>query len=279
MDNKINYSSLFNKIRYTAPYDFLINYNILEFDLEKANISALYKEQFFTKEEYEYYYNLSKKDREIAVGKLIRKDSNIYKIIQKGIINAKELFFKENKIYTENILYIDNDSVTLIYPIKIQKQFITKFLDIYNFKCKNIYTSFLKIFGIDLLYFNNGNTEYFRLKNCNQEFLKKNHTNGFLDILLTILYSGQFDTLENTIILISNIYKQYVQNNLPINYYKEFNNFSKYKIISKSKTATYYIDNDELNQYLLKDINISYNATILQLLYRYFIKQYFQKVK
>lgn len=273
-----NISTLYEKVLYTAPYNFLINYNIIEFDLEKANISALYEEKFISQEQYLYYYNLSKQEREIQIGKLIKSNSDIYSIIQKGIIHAKQMFFTANKIYTDIILYINNDSVTLIYPIQYQKKFITHFSSVYNFKIKNVYTSFVKLYGIDLLYFNNGNIELYRLKNCNQAFLESRHKNGFLDLLLTIMYNGQFDKLENTIHLISDIYIQYVNKTFPVNYYREFNSSSNYKIISGSNVMTYYIEND-IEQSLLKDVNISYNSAVLQLLYQYFIKQYFIKNK
>lgn len=272
------YSLLYNNIRYIAPYDYLINHNIIEFDLEKANISALYEEKFFTKDQYDYYYNLSKKEREINIGNLIKSDANIYNIIQQGIINAKHMFFQFNNIYDENILYIDNDSITLLYPININKQFITKFSEIYNFKCKNIYTSFLRLYGIDFLYYNNGYKESYRLKNCNQELIIFKHKNYFLDLLLTILYSRQFDAINNTINLIHDMYIQYVNKLFPIMYYREFNNRCQYKIISRSKVMTYYID-DIPNQYYINDIDIYYNASIIQLIYRYFIKQYFQSYK
>lgn len=270
-------NELYKNIRYTAPYNYLINYNIIEFDLEKANISALYEEKYFNKNEYEYYYNLPKQDREVLIGKLIKTKPEIYQIIQAGIINAKRMFFESNNIQIQNILYIDNDSITLAYDQKDNLNFITKFSNIYNFKCKNIYTSFLRLYGIDFLYFNNNIKELYRLKNCNQELLINNHKNGFLDLLLTILYSGQFDKLSNTICFISNIYKQYVNKSLPIIYYKEFNNISKYKILSGSNSITYYINND-IDQYYLKNINITYNASILQLLYKYFSHLYFQNI-
>lgn len=270
-------NELYKNIRYTAPYNYLINYNIIEFDLEKANISALYEEKYFNKNEYEYYYNLPKQDREVLIGKLIKTKLEIYQIIQAGIINAKRMFFESNNIQIQNILYIDNDSITLVYDQKDNLNFITKFSNIYNFKCKNVYTSFLRLYGIDFLYFNNNIKELYRLKNCNQELLINNHKNGFLDLLLTILYSGQFDKFSNTICFISNIYKQYVNKSLPIIYYKEFNNISKYKILSGSNSITYYIDND-IDQYYLKNINITYNASILQLLYKYFSHLYFQNI-
>jgi hypothetical protein len=66
-------SNLASKARYIAPYEFIINRSIEEWDIEKANISVLRDTNFFTEEQYEQYRAMDKKQREVAIGYLIKR--------------------------------------------------------------------------------------------------------------------------------------------------------------------------------------------------------------
>ena len=56
-------SNLYEKNSYVAPYEYLINATIREYDMEKANISILADEGLISKSQYDYYAALPKRQR------------------------------------------------------------------------------------------------------------------------------------------------------------------------------------------------------------------------
>ena len=98
------------KDRYVAPYGWLINKHIREYDLSKANISILLDTGFITKDQYTKYFNMPKQEREISVGILQRDNKEIAKGLSDGFKLIRERFFKENDLNEEEVLYIDKDS-------------------------------------------------------------------------------------------------------------------------------------------------------------------------
>ena len=265
-------TNLYTNFRYAAPYTYLTHYYIYEYDIEKANISILYSYNAISKEQYDYYYNLPKKEREVSIGLLIRDNPDISSILKSGITEARRLFFESLQLYDENVLYIDNDSITIISTNPHPDQYI-QISDIIRFKLKKIYTSYYKLYNIDFLYYNDSYKEDYRLKNTNQDKLIKLHKNHFLDFLLAIAYDGQFSTNKlSTVMTIKNFYLQYTRQLLPIEYYREFNSMSKYRLIDISNYSDYYLDS--IDPVCYRYIDISYNASIIRLLYKIYIKEY-----
>ena len=265
-------TNLYTNFRYVAPYTYLTHYYIYEYDIEKANISILYSYNVISKEQYDYYYNLPKKEREVSIGLLIRNNPDISSILKSGITEARRLFFLLLQLYDENVLYIDNDSITIISNNPYPDQYI-QISDIVRFKLKNIYTSYYKLYNIDFLYYNDSYKENYRLKNTNQDKLTKLHKDYFLDFLLAVAYDGQFNMNKLSIVMmIKNFYLQYTKRLLPIEYYREFNSTSRYKIIDISNYSDYYID--AIDQVYYNYIDISYNASIIRSLYKIYVKEY-----
>lgn len=264
-------SNLFVKDRYISQVSYLINHNIQEWDISKANISVLLRKGAITREKYNYYYNLPKHKREVSIGCLMRDNPNISRAVSEGLMEARKNFIEANNVEDWNILYIDKDSIT---TIDLNHMVIHEFGPV-NFRPKNKYTSFYRLFGIDLLYFNDGNNESFRLKNANERIIPL-HMQWFLDMVLAICYNGQED-IYGTLQMIKGIYAQYVSGNLPIEFYREFNQRSEFKF-KTSGVFEYYTDipPDSTGREL---IDILYNSNVLRLLYKIFAMEYFKRVK
>ena len=60
--------------RYLAPYRFILDGTIVEYDIRKANISILYTMKAIDKKTYEYLLEVPKKMREVIVGRMIERD-------------------------------------------------------------------------------------------------------------------------------------------------------------------------------------------------------------
>lgn len=266
---------LYEQFTYRAPYDWLINKKIQEWDLKKANISILRQLEIINEDDYQRYLHMPKLEREIEIGKL-RKNKDIEVAYQKGLVLAKRIFFEKNAINEENVLYIDHDSITLVYDwsdsrVNNINGEISPYIE---FRLKNTYTSFYKLIIADFLYYNTADQEHYRFKGMDEENVKVVHKDYFIDLLLSLAYSAQNDSILNTLEMIKNVYKSYCARQMNINYYREFNSNARFKILN-TPFNVYYADTIE-NVYL-DSIDISHNATLLRLFYKIYMSEYFRQ--
>ena len=84
---------LYKKVNYTSNIKALISTNIREYDLSKANINALYKNDIISTKEYKRYLTMNNIQRKVNVGLIIRNNPNVGNIIRKTIKESKKLFF------------------------------------------------------------------------------------------------------------------------------------------------------------------------------------------
>lgn len=266
---------LYERSTYRAPYDWLINKRIQEWDLKKANISILRQLEVISDEDYNRYLNMPKLQREIEIGKL-RRNKNIEVAYQKGLVLAKHIFFEKNAINEENVLYIDHDSITLVYDWSDNRAMnITGEISPYiEFRMKNSYTSFYRLIVADFLYYNTVNQEYYRFKGMDDRKVRVVHKDYFIDLLLSLAYSAQNDNIVSTLEMIKNVYKSYCNRQMDVNYYREFNTDARFKILN-TPFNIYYADTIE-NVYL-DSIDISHNATLLRLFYKIYMSEYFRQ--
>lgn len=262
---------IWDKDRYKAPFDYIIGQEMIEYDLEKANISILRWKNAITQNQYEYYRNLPRDKREISIGYML-KNKSLSNILQNGFKEARKLFFETNNIEDIEVLYIDKDSITTINKT-CYKNKINEYL---NFREKNKYTSYYSLDIIDFLYFNDNINEWYRLKNSNDEFMNKYHKEYIIDFLLSLFYTAQNNDINSCISMIKYFYSDYINYNLPIQFYREFNPRNKYSIIS-DEYHSYYSDwiNPGTN---IKNLDIMYNLNnILRRLWRIYTKIYFNR--
>ena len=263
---------LYEENRYIAPYKYLINRDIREYDISKANISILRESNVMDDSKYQYFYNLPKKEREIKIGLMIRKDRNIQNILNSGFVESRRIFFEKNDINDMNILYIDKDSITTIDQLVNSPQ-ISKYI---YFSNKNKYTSFYRLGGIDFLYYNDNSNETFRFKNVNKDFILENHKEYLIDFLLSLAYTAQNNLLD-AINMITIFYEQYTNLKLEFGFYKEFNQSSNFKILSNSNVYQWYSTAISQSMISKETLDISYNAWLLRELYKDLLNEYFIK--
>lgn len=254
---------------YNSDYNLILNSFIREYDISKANINALYQRGVISKSQYDNLYNTDKQTREKTIGLMIRKDQNIYKEIQNGIIDAKRDLIISNGIEPEDIVSIKNDAVF----IKNQKLEYTKF-GMMDFKLKNIYTLFIKINKYEFYYYYNSynNEEKLDIKGINDDNLKI-HKDYFIDFLLALFNTLQIDGIIKAVNMLKNFSIMYINRKLNINYYRKFNSESNFDLQYYNNTwSSIYVSDINL-------IDIRFNYEILRDLYGVLISYYFKKVK
>lgn len=264
-------SELWGQVNYTADIDYLIGSFIREYDISKANINILLWKGLISIEQYNFLYNADRMTRQVTIGKMRAANPALGEALDAGVIEVKKLFFEANNIQDYEVLAIKNDAIYLINKIPT----VTKF-DNVEFTCRNIYSSYLRIFKIQYLYYFDPMTrkEVLDIKGIGEQQIAL-HQNYFYEFLLEVLNVSTVDSIENVLWLIQAFTGKYVSFNLDIGYYREFNPASQYRI----QGGLHYMDilADHLPEKDKVCLNISYNHNILRELYKIFSQIYFNK--
>lgn len=265
-------SNLYLKDGYNSPIiNYIISTYIREYDIEKANINILLKYGAITQEQYNKFLSMDSYSRKVAVGYLLRDNQEANKILRDGFVESRRLFFEANNIQDHEVLSIKKDAIFLINRIPSVLDFgQVRFIE------KNIYTSFYKISNLEFYYYLDyiHNIEKLDIKGISDENLKL-HENYMLDFLKYIFEIAQTSHISEVITIITNFYKQYINMELDIGYYRELNSMSKYNISTKTFSSFYA---DMLPDKDKKYLDISCNREILQTLYSYYSNIYFSSV-
>lgn len=254
-------SLLWDKFHYIANIDCLTDFPIRSFDMRKANISVLRESNQISEEQYNYLFNADKIEREIYIGKLIGNKPELSAILSNGIKQAKKLFFEANSIEDVDVLEINNDAVYIIGYKPVAVQQVSQYI---YFKLEEEYTAFYRVKNISYYYDYNTVTrkEVLRAKGLGETGTAL-HSQYMLDFLKELFKTAQMSGYEQAIRLLSIFYRNYVNKLLPIEYYRELNPQSMFRIDIESKAgAAYYseIANPMHRQY----VDISYNEMILR---------------
>ena len=259
------------KVNYLVDIPLMINANITEYDISKANINMLLSYGLISKEDYDKYYSMPKIVREISIGNRMKNDNGTYteegkkflQAISEGIYKAKYQLLSQNNIPVENVIRVANDAVYINAGYKLP---ITDF-DINNngvyihFKSDKIYNMMLNFNMVTIFIYDNPMSDELRVdvKGINDKLLPRHEK--MLEFICNIITDMQRTGKESILYSFNDFYEKYIKMELPIDYYREFNSGSAYKI----KGTDYCIDFP--NEPDLNLIDISYNLMILRQLY------------
>jgi len=252
---------------YLAPIPYLISHYIYEYDISKANISVLFYKGIISREDYEYMSSLPREQRQVYVG-LMQKDKEIANVISDGIAEFRYRFLTENNITDAELLSVKNDAIFLIDKIPT----ITVF-DGIEFKRKNVYTSYFYLNKLEVYYYLNQieDKEIIDIKGINDEKLLL-HQNFFIEFLCSVFEYLQTKPIDHTIELINAFHNAYVNRQLSIEFYRELNADSCYRISRRDGTSYLF---ETINEENIKYLNISFNLNIIRELYSIVTNIYF----
>lgn len=251
-----------------------ISGNIMEYDLRAANISMLRDQNLITDDYYSYLLHVDKGYREKIIGLQIRNEmessgqkdpligSPTYKAIHDGIINAKLQLFDSNNIQLNEVIRIANDAV---YVNRLTPLEVTKFGEYIEFKKKMTAETAIKLGQVVIFYYTNYNGLNIEIKGIGdgKDILHQDYFLSFIgSVLLTYERAGTIDAIH----LIEDFYKDYVDRNLPKEFYRELNSRSLYRI----KNSGYFLE--DINDMNL--IDISYNGNIIRELWTILLSKY-----
>lgn len=247
---KRSYSDLYKKVNYRAKTPRVIN-KIYEYDIRAANLTMLELSGTINSAVADRLRALPKKDREVAIGKMIAKDKSIGKTIAKGIINAKHCLFRANKIQTDEVLSIKNDAVF----ISGRRLAVTTVAGV-EFVLKHQYAMYQFLDGLELYY--DRRKHSITIKGIRDEIVEHpDHQNGILQFLQTVFDYLLFDRTSDLREYLIDFAEKYKRKELPVQYYRELNLVNSYRTVIELSGFEYNLE--EISDQDLWMINPVYN--------------------
>lgn len=254
---------------YLAPnvlYSF--GYAISEYDISKANINILRSFGKITESDYLKLLALPKIDREVEIGKRILIDWSIQETIDKGIAAAKLQFLTLNNIDPNTILRIANDAFYLTgnnyipYTTVIPEGGSTPI----QFLFKKKFNFYMKLNSV-LFFCNDEGAEWdvdvIGIGNVN---LEMHHE--FISFLCNVANQYIYCGKQSAIKYVNEFHRQYINNELNIRYYREFNANSSFKYCQGNNDYLSYIPIGGANE---KFLDRSYNLNLIRTIYSYLL--------
>lgn len=264
-------NGLLNKTNYLnmklSP--FIISTFIKEYDMRQSNISVLRYKGIINDEEFNYYSNLPKLERQIKIGLLQKENPELAKSISNTMNELRNKFIIDNNLNESNVLSIKNDAFFLLPPFPNK----TIVADNIEFRVKNTYTSYY-LFNRDIpgpkiecyYYLNRlAEEENLDVKGISDKVLPL-HENHFIDLLKTVFYSAETEPREETIRLLTTVYESYITRRMDIEYYREFNVESKYRL----NVGGLYFTADFMDKKDIEYIDITFNLNLIRQLISFY---------
>lgn len=261
MKNFIDYSiNIVSNTEYSNPSRY-ISGRIIEYDMKAANISCLLENNCITAEYYNYLNSMPKREREIQVGMDRIMHPEFSTIINKTIKAAKIELVKANDINPSSIVRVANDAVYINTPVDLN---ITRFGNYLEFRPKGVYSVFVKLNRV-IIFLNllENNSVDIDIKGIGKNM--ELHSNGILSAIATTVMLTERDSIDSGLNYISSIIEEYVNLRLPIDFYREFNAESCYRLLQADKYSKVNILGLRYLDESYKDkIDIQYNLSVLR---------------
>lgn len=266
-------STLWERKNYLIDAPYIIAHNIYEYDIQKANINILFALGIIDREYYDKLYNMSRMDRQVEIGYMIKYTEGLGDKLSEGIKLYRKKMFEANGLEDENILSIKNDAIFVID----KKLKITEF-DNVKFILKNRYSTYIKLNRSIEVYFESNivdGTISLDIKGISDEKLELHHK-YIATVVADVLYFIETGDINSGLTYIGELYNSYVERKLQPGYYRNFNAESDFTINANGMT---YSIPCCLDYQTLMTLDISYNLNIIRELYGYLTNIYFQRTK
>ena len=252
---------------YLAPYRYIIDSQIVEFDIAKANISVLYTEGYLSKQTYDKLYEMDKHSREVQVGYMMTRNSDLYPVLSAGIAKARHFLFEKLGLSSASVLSIKNDAVYVIFsgPVPPLTDIVVN--EYVKFRPKAKYRSFYRLchewyYTYDPV----SNREGLDIKGMNDYSIQccSEMIHRLCDVFFTALQGGTLQAYKAA----SRLHRDYLGRQLPIDCYRRLDRTAKYDLQNISQYGRFQAD--ILDPSAIDMVDPEFNATILRSLECYY---------
>lgn len=246
-------SELYEKHNYlNKDISFLCNTQINEYDMKAGGFSILKRAGALTAKEIDYLEKCSKLERNVYLGNKLRANPELTQIQMDGFIEARKQFFERNNIDDNSVLTIKKDAIFLIRSNIYNTQF-----DGFDFRLANTYNSyyyFPNVQGDDIEMYYKSKDNMIDVKGLGKDNLEL-HREYFIKDLAKIYRLAEMGNMDTLIKYMKKYRSNYLNRELDINTYREFNLFSmfhtNYQVCGMDVLLDYCED--------VNDLNITYN--------------------
>lgn len=221
----------------------LTNALIQEYDMQDAGFNIIKKNELLPRDTIHQLEQLPKNIRNIQIGTLMKEQYQLSTEMTELFKFYNEKFIQDNKLEAEDILRITKDSI-----MTVNKTCTKQLIDGIFFNRKQTFNFYMNL--NDVLVFFNILTGEVMIKNIGDSHTKHEKYKELFKRIFTYLNKGMKDELFN---FLDGVRKQYLEKTLPIEYYREFNSDSLYKV--NGENFSY----EECPPELFDKINIDYN--------------------
>lgn len=233
---------LANKTNYlNKEIAYLKNVQIIEYDIHAAGFSVLKFKKVLDKETEAEWENLDKHTRTVKEGLLQKNNPEISKLIIDTLAKVRQFFCVANNVKPENILTIKKDAVFLINKTAN----ILTVKDIFEFRNKNKYTSYINLSGIEFYYDSERD-----ILDCKGVSKLVPENNEFLMAMKRILAAGEKLDSNSLFTVLKNYRNKYLNRELPIEAYRDI-------LTGRFRIGKYTLEN--ASEDMLKSIDITQN--------------------
>jgi hypothetical protein len=226
--------------------EYLISNEIIEYDIRSAGFNLTKKFKLLDDNKINYLEKLDKHQRHVQLGLYQREDIKFKKELNEKFIEIRKWFFKNNDLVDEEILSIKRDAI-----ITLRRCSNTQ-LDNVEFIEKNIYTSYYYLNNYEFYY----NKDVIHVKGIDDEKLKL-HKEYMLDFLNNFFMMNEISPHKKIIELLKDFSYYYKLKKLNIEYYRELNDQSLFRLKEKYKLFNNKLGIRDIGD--INDIEIDYN--------------------
>lgn len=266
------YEHLWERVRYSAPIDFILDNHIVEYDIAKANISVLKDKGIINQAEYDRYYAMDKHSREVAIGLMQLRVNGVSATLKQGITEARKRLFELLNLDETSVLSINNDAVYCIFNGLSAEPDIIDITPNVKFIKKGVYRSYYR-FGRNKEFFYNYDpmtkVELLDIKGLGDQSIAL-HKNFMVKVLKDLFYIAITQGPRIALESLKSFYYKYISMELPIEYYRRLDSESLYDLKLSTPYSSYKANNLMIEDKRL--IDPSYNAIILNSLAKYYTR-------
>jgi hypothetical protein len=213
-------STLYTRHNYlNKDIEYIISNEIIEYDIQSAGFNIMKKYKLLDEQKIRFLETLGKKQRQIQIGLYQREDRSLVKQLNEKFVEVRKWFFENNDIKDEDILSIKKDAI-----MTTKRCFVTEFDNI-TFAEKNIYTSYYYLNNYEFYY----NRDSIDVKGIGDDLLEL-HREYMLDFLFNFFRMNEISKRKSVIDLLKDFAYYYKNKELNIDYYRELNTQSLFKI-------------------------------------------------
>lgn len=243
-DTDFNYAK--KHTNWTNPdYVYLKNVKISEYDIRSAGLSVLKFKKVLKESELKDLENMDKHKRTVKEGLLQRSNPKIAETIVETLGDVRKAFAYLNDILPQNVISIKKDAMFLV---NVTPQ-TTTIKDIFEFRKKSTYTSYLRIDKKEFYY--SSSTAALDTKGFSSESIEKQKDFLLKDISGFLKSSEKLDA-ASLYRFLKTYRTKYLNRELPIETYRELD------------TGCFRLNGyllREADEEMLEDLDISQNYT------------------